>query len=209
MRKILLTGIVLTISALFFGACEIPSSTANRGTDSEMTDGRLKDLVQARLNADPQLKQAGIDVSADASKNQVNLSGTVESEALRSKAVELAKDAKPGLAVFDKIDVVPHEATRSSYSDEQAKTERERAKGTGDKLGDTMDDAWIHMKIVSKLVGNTQTPARKINVDVVDQVVTLRGTVDTANEKAEAERVAKDTDGVKSVQNLLKVGKGA
>jgi len=35
--------------------------------------------------------------------------------------------------------------------------------------------------------------------------VTLRGTVESASEKAEAERIAKDTDGVKSVINRLKV----
>lgn len=68
-----------------------------------------------------------------------------------------------------------------------------------------MDDAWIHTKIVTKLIGNSDTPERKINIDVVNNVVTLRGTVDTAAQKAEAERVAKDTEGVKSVKNMLKV----
>ena len=72
-------------------------------------------------------------------------------------------------------------------------------------VGDTLDDAWIHTKIVAKLIANSKTPERKINVDVVKNVVTLRGTVDTAEEKTAAEKVAKDTDGVKSVVNQLKV----
>jgi hyperosmotically inducible protein len=72
-----------------------------------------------------------------------------------------------------------------------------------------VDDAWVHSKIVAKLIGNSATPERKINVDVDNGVVTLRGTVDTATARTEAERVARDTEGVKRVSNLLKVGKSA
>ncbi len=82
------------------------------------------------------------------------------------------------------------------YTEEQAREERARAKGNKETIGDTLDDAWIHAKIVAKLIGDSQTPERKINVDVVNNEVTLRGTVDTAAAKAEAERVAKETDGV-------------
>ena len=91
------------------------------------------------------------------------------------------------------------------YTEEQARAERERAKANKETIGQSLDDAWIHTKIVAKLISDTQTPERKINVDVVDGAVTLRGDVDTAEAKAEAERVAKETDGVKKVTNQLKV----
>src|SRR5438445_6889368 len=91
------------------------------------------------------------------------------------------------------------------YSEEQARAERERAKANKETIGQSLDDAWIHTKIVAKLIGDTQTPERKINVDVVEGAVTLRGEIDTAEAKAEAERVAKETDGVKKVTNQLKV----
>ena len=39
--------------------------------------------------------------------------------------------------------------------------------------------------------------------------MTLRGTVDTAEAKTEAERVAKETDGVKKVTNQLRVAPAA
>jgi len=55
------------------------------------------------------------------------------------------------------------------------------------------------------LVGNEKTPARIINVDVVKGVVTLRGSVSDAEQKSEAEKLAKETEGVKSVKNQLKV----
>ena len=95
------------------------------------------------------------------------------------------------------------------YSEEQAREERARAKESKETIGDTLDDAWIHAKIVAKLIGDTRTPERKINVDVVNNEVTLRGTVDTAEAKVEAERIAKETDGVKKVVNQLKVSPAA
>jgi osmotically-inducible protein OsmY len=91
------------------------------------------------------------------------------------------------------------------YSEEQAREERARAKENKETVGDTLDDAWIHTKIVAKLIANSKTPERKINVDVVKNVVTLRGVVDSAEEKTEAERIAKETDGVQKVTNQLKV----
>jgi osmotically-inducible protein OsmY len=91
------------------------------------------------------------------------------------------------------------------YTAEQAREERARAKENKETIGDTLDDAWIHTKIVAKLIANSKTPERKINVDVVKNAVTLRGTVESAEEKAEAERIAKETDGVQKVTNQLKV----
>jgi len=101
------------------------------------------------------------------------------------------------------------DTSRSGYTEKQAAAERERAKQSKETIGDTLDDAWIHTKIVAKLIANSDTPERNINVDVVNNVVTLRGTVDTAEAKAEAEKVAQETDGVKSVTNQLKVAPAA
>jgi osmotically-inducible protein OsmY len=89
-----------------------------------------------------------------------------------------------------------------------ARDAREQAKTAGDTIGASINDAWIHTKITSKLIGDRDTPARKINVDVVDGIVTLRGQVSTANAKDEADRIAKDTEGVRRVRNLLKVTAG-
>ncbi|HSQ24786.1 MAG TPA: BON domain-containing protein [Pyrinomonadaceae bacterium] len=91
------------------------------------------------------------------------------------------------------------------YSEEQAREERERAKANKETVGQSLEDAWIHTKIVAKLISDSDTPERKINIDVVDGAVTLRGTVETAEAKTEAERIAKETDGVKKVTNQLKV----
>jgi hyperosmotically inducible protein len=170
-----------------------------------MTDADLEKSVRARLDTDPRLKAAGLSISADATENEVTLSGTVESNELRNKAVELARSTQTGLLVTDTIEVKPREMSRADYTEEKAREAREKAAGYGERIGDSIDDAWIHTKIVAKLIGDPDTPKRKINVDVVDNVVTLRGTVATMNEKTEAGRIARETDGVRSVKNLLKV----
>jgi len=74
---------------------------------AKMSDSDLKNAVQAKLNSDEQLRAANIDVSANADKNEVTLSGNVPSQDLRSKAVDLAKSAHSGIMVNDKIDVKP------------------------------------------------------------------------------------------------------
>ena len=53
------------------------------------------------------LKDAKLDVDANADKNEVTISGTARSQDLRTKAVELAKSAQSGITVNDKIDVKP------------------------------------------------------------------------------------------------------
>jgi len=94
---------------------------------------------------------------------------------------------------------------RGQYTEEQAREEREKAKANKETIGQSLDDAWIHTKIVAKLIGDTKTPERNINVDVVEGAVTLRGSVDTAEAKTEAERIAKETEGVTKVNDQLKV----
>jgi hyperosmotically inducible protein len=170
-----------------------------------MTDSELEQSIKSRLNSDPDLKAANLDVDANAKDNRIKLSGTVSTEAQRNEAVQMAKAVRPTAEVTDKIDVKPRELTRADYTEQMARDSREQAKATGDTVGASIDDAWIHTKLTSKLITDKDTPARKINVDVENGVVTLRGEVSTAAAKDEAERIAKDTEGVKRVRNLLKV----
>ena len=64
-----------------------------------------EDVVKEKLDADAQLKTAGLEVKADVTRNEVTLSGAVGSEAMREKAVEAAKTAQVGIVVNDRIRV--------------------------------------------------------------------------------------------------------
>src|SRR5262249_25690351 len=207
MRKLFLTSFVVMALGLVLTACgpAEPIDSTSKPT-KKMADLELETKIKATLNSDAQLKAANLSVSADADKNEATISGTVGTQALRLKAVNLAKEASSGLVITDKMDVKPGESKHADYTEENAREEREKARRTGEKLGDSLDDAWIHTKLVANFRGDADTPARKINVDVVNKVVTLRGTVDTAEQKAEAEYIARNAEGVKRVVNQLKVG---
>jgi len=174
---------------------------------AKMTNDDLDRSVSAKLNSDVTLASYKIKVDADADKNAVTLSGSVPTENLRTKAVELAKMATPNLVVTDKIDVKPGDIDRKDYTEEMARDARVRAKETGETVGDSIDDAWIHTKIRTRLLGEGEFPGTGINVDVNKNVVTLRGTVSSTEDKAKAEQIAKTTDGVKTVKNQLVVKK--
>ena len=73
--------------------------------NASMRDSDLENAVRAKLETDPQLTSAYLSVNADAVRNEVTLSGIVRTHAVRKKAIGLAKSAKPGVAVNDKIDV--------------------------------------------------------------------------------------------------------
>jgi len=175
------------------------TTEAAREKGTSLTDNDLRDRIQMRINSDPQLKEANLSVEAHADRNHAVISGAVESEELRTRAVSLAESAYPNISIENRIEVKAREMTRDQYTPEQARRDRERAKANKETIGDTLDDAWIHSKIKMKLI------TEGINVDVEDNVVTLRGTVDSAEDKAEAERIARETDGVKRVINRLRV----
>src|SRR5262249_56290069 len=68
-----------------------------------------------------------------------------------------------------------------------------------------VDDAAITAKVKSKLATDSQTSAIRISVETKGAVVTLTGNVPSDTEKSKAETLAKNTDGVKRVQNEIKV----
>ena len=69
-------------------------------------NAELEKEVNAKIATDRELKAAKLIVSADVTKNEIILRGTVSSDDLRSKAVELAKSAQAGVVVNDQIKVI-------------------------------------------------------------------------------------------------------
>ena len=73
----------------------------------------LEKAVKAMFATDERVRNAGLSVQADITKNEVTLSGAVESEAVRSRAVKLAKTAHAGVQVSDRMIVRPRGAKTS------------------------------------------------------------------------------------------------
>jgi hyperosmotically inducible protein len=64
-------------------------------------------------------------------------------------------------------------------------------------------DTTINTAVKNKLAADPTTSAAKIDVDTSNGVVTLSGKVPTAAEKSEAERIARNTQGVRQVVNNI------
>jgi osmotically-inducible protein OsmY len=92
--------------------------------------------------------------------------------------------------------------SREEYDRRRAEYERDKGSST---IGSGANDSWLWFKTRAALLTTSDLRESTINVDVVNDVVTLKGTVETAAQKTKAEQVAKDIDGVKSVKNELKV----
>lgn len=92
--------------------------------------------------------------------------------------------------------------TREEYDRNRAEYERDKGSST---IGQGANDSWLWFKTRTALLTTNDLRESTINVDVVNDVVTLKGTVADAAQKTKAEQVAKGIDGVKSVKNELKV----
>ncbi len=78
-------------------------------------------------------------------------------------------------------------------------------KQVGPVAREVLDDASITAKVKARLVADPDVAAIHIDVDTIDGRVTLNGKVSSADERAEAEKLALHTEGVKSVVNLIQV----
>ena len=78
---------------------------------------------------------------------------------------------------------------------------------TGQTAGQLVDDSTITASVKAKLVGEKIANLTRIEVDTTNQVVTLNGVVESADQKAKAEQLARQIGGVKSVKNNLQVQK--
>lgn len=72
--------------------------------------------------------------------------------------------------------------------------------------GEQVDDAAITAAVKSKLAADGDINPFNIDVDTNEGVVTLQGTVAKDEARSKAERLARETDGVQRVINLIKVG---
>lgn len=67
-------------------------------------------------------------------------------------------------------------------------------------------DVEITAKVKTKLAADPEINPFRIDVDTVNGRVTLSGTVRTERQREEAETLARGTEGVSEVRNLLEVG---
>ena len=97
--------------------------------------------------------------------------------------------------------------TEAEYEKDKARYGTE-AKEAGDTIGSGLKDGWLWTKTKGSLAAVDDLRDSTINVDVDNGVITLRGTVANAAQKAAAVKAANGIEGKKSVKDELKVSAG-
>ena len=128
--------------------------------------------------------------NANANANMANANVNTNAERANANANDNA-NARKGM-------------TREEYEKDKARYQKE-AKDTGRTIGTGVNDGWLWVKTRFDLAAADDLRDSTINVDVSNDVVTLSGTVASADQKTRAEQVAKSVEGVKSVKNNLTV----
>ena len=143
---------------------------------ASLVDRKIEAAARASYNFRTVLERH---VSVESRDGIVTLSGTVEDNDAKTLAVDTVTDL-PGVARVNNEIVVKSSVPENS-------------------------DAWIALKVRSRLLVKANVSAATTNVSAKDGIVTMTGTVENVAQKDLTEAYAKDIDGVKSVKNQLVV----
>lgn len=151
----------------------------NNKSAAKVDDSAIKDqLKQANLN--------DVKVDVDNDKKVVNLSGDVQTEDQKAQAEQIAKSAAPDYVVANAVGVRPENA-----SNEAGKVDS--------NLDDAIKSDWKALEAKNHW-GN-----QHINTDVKNGVLTLKGDVDTQQQRTTIEKAAAKIPNVTQVVNELDV----
>jgi len=156
------------------------SSTQTVG--EEIDDSVITSKIKAKLAADPDVNPFEIDV--DTLERVAHLRGTVETNKERMEAEKLARETHGVRTVINELTLGDH------------------------TVAENLTDAKIASIVKAKLAADPEINPFDIDVDADLGVITLDGLVKTNEQKMEAEKLARNTDGVKRVKNEIKVRPG-
>jgi osmotically-inducible protein OsmY len=130
-------------------------------------------------------------IDTDVTHGAVHLTGKVESDIDRDLAGELAKGID-GVVSVDNDLVIEAKSRQTAQTGERP-------------FGVFVDDTTTTALVKSKLLANPNTKGLQIDVDTRGDIVTLSGSVESAEEKQLAEQLARNAGDVKDVRNQLVV----
>jgi hyperosmotically inducible periplasmic protein len=199
-------GCAAALATLVLAGCDRTPRVDNIAPDADKTataperehsDPLITARVQAKYFASPDVKAHRIDVATK--DGIVTLEGTVDTDAQRQAAGEIAKATDGVARVENKLLVRP---AASGASDAQ----RHHTQDTAVPGRNGRTPAWITAKIQSQYYLDPELKPWSIDVDTASSgTVTLSGTVDSDADRAEAVRIARGTEGVTNVTDNMRV----
>jgi osmotically-inducible protein OsmY len=182
------------LSAIIAAALLATPVHADQDT-SAVTEARIQGQLSATYTLNRHLNPFDLDVTVEG--DTVTLFGEVDDAVKKDLAEEIALSTDGVESVDNRISV------NDDYQPTEARDNAER--GFGDRVGDATTTATVK----SKLLWNRHTSGMSINVETRDGVVTLKGEVASDSARETAERLAANTDGVRSVTNNIRVDASA
>ena len=156
------------------------------GIGAAMSDTVITGKVKAKFADDTRLKNARINVTT--TNGVVTLAGSAPSSDAASAAKDLA-------AAVEGVKSVDNQVNTPSVADRIAsKTDK-----AAEKTGKFASDSWITTKVKSDLLADSITKGLDISVKTRNGVVALSGSVTSEDAIDHAKDIARNVEGVKSV----------
>jgi osmotically-inducible protein OsmY len=160
----------------------------------DTSDDRVEKAVKAALKNEPRLENSSIGVKS-VNKGVVLLSGKAATMSDHLLALGIARRVEGTQRVASEIESPDRFGDREVWYDDR----------DADHSRNSFGDAWLTGKTKFRFMTDPDVPAREINVDTWDGVVTLFGTVPSSAVRSKAMQIARDVSGVKAVKNELVV----
>ena len=142
------------------------------------SDAGITTAIKSDLAADDEVKAYQIDV--DTKDKVVTLTGTVDTPRAKTRAVEIVRLQKGVFQVIDNVTVTPAAPA-------------------------VISDAALTASVKAKIGTDATMSGSKVTVDTLDGVMTLSGEVRSQDQKDLAVRLARETMGVREVNDRMTV----
>lgn len=171
------TALAAGLSILALAAC-VPTRTTKSAGET-IDDSVITTKVKAELARDD--KTSALRTNVETFRGTVQLNGFADSMQEKAEATRVARSVAGVQRVDNNLKV---DATRRS-------------------AGEYVDDKVIVTKVKADLIADPVVAGHDVTVEARDGAVLLGGFVDSADQKAQAERIAAAVGGVKSVSNQI------
>jgi hyperosmotically inducible protein len=202
---VLAFGALIGVSSANAQTADPPQSTSEQAKEAARQSGNvIKDswiTMKVHSQFIPEDALEGSDIDVETNAGVVTLRGTVVTEAGRARAVAIAKATDGVKSVKDDLKIGRAEGDAREAGERAG----EAARGTTGSATRAVTDGWLKSKIYSQFLTEDALDDSDIDIDITKGAVTLNGSVKTEAGRERAAAIAKDTEGVKSVKNNLKV----
>ena len=166
---------------------------------AEVQDEELQRQVETVLKRDQALAGSDIEVKS-VNNGTIVLAGEAKTLSAHRRALEDARSVQGARRVASEIKSPNTLADEEIYADTP-----EGAAGQRSGMAQAASDTWTTTKVKMRLLADPGLSPMSINVDTRNGIVTLFGTVGTADVKQKAEAETKKVKGVQRVENELQV----